>query len=896
MAERWWDPAGPAVDLLTPGGDRQLDIANALVAVHRCGAAAILDAASTPLCDVYRVNDALECARAAYAEPISKALTGALGDANYARLLVEDIAKEAHAAAVQIFQSAVGKGIAPSVAAHRAAAVYAVPARDMGTYSKWALNPATKNEMITDASDAVLFTWVHKAAASEVESVAKAAETIERRHDLQATEPRDRQGRYAGAEQDQSVLDALELQFMEPAKTTKQPKRLQDLRKVRRPRRVRRVQRVEQPAAAPVAQRKVRLTPVQRRKIARATPKLQQILAEQALTTVQVNEAPAGLGNMIDIDGPVRDPRLDHDVTFTMSSGRWSQLYWASFQDANARWNLGPDRGFIDGETLISAKQLTRGSDNNAAVAGTEQHEESIRLARDIGRVEAEAPSDLRPVHEELTFDEMDVISSAMMHGDPMATLDTMDKVKAQALRRLFKENSIHGVQPNNELSNTHLLPDVNDPSQWLVVWQPPNPDDPQTSRELPMVVEVTVDSDGLHGEYDPGTRGGESSVRLDPNQLIQVNGPDRDLSIPKISYDPLKGVRRIQLQGRVVNPGRSSKATETLERRHDLATAERRDPGTGRFAALDLSDHSIQAWLEGEKRKIRSAPPAARKVRRVRRVTRATATPAPVKPIATKAPAQRVVEQTPVTRRQVQAATRSIALNRASKDATALPLTDDATYYVMGGEQSRSGRNLDVRSVLGISEHAWDHDLSRDQAMALYSAPMYQGDAVGAMIKAGEHARAAGISGKIQMRGEYPATEMGREQFLADYEHKVGVMHTGGALGAAEVRLRRIRKDGQLRITAVVRDITDYSTGGIHVFRDESVGNQVSVSWAKQYRLKSRAAERAEVDGLWTELSTMGENYNETNDIVENPKVDLWTVTDTPPAGPAGNRGLPER
>lgn len=182
MVDRWWDPDGPQVDLLEPGGDRQLDLANALVGMHRAGAAALLVAANTPLVDDITVKQALIDGRAAYAEPIVEAVSKSLGSETYAGLLVRDVADEAETSALRLYYTCVSKGVSPPIAVQRVAAVYGVPGPDLGKYAAMASAPVANQIALTDLADRALFGWTTRASAAELDEVAKAYDPTERRN------------------------------------------------------------------------------------------------------------------------------------------------------------------------------------------------------------------------------------------------------------------------------------------------------------------------------------------------------------------------------------------------------------------------------------------------------------------------------------------------------------------------------------------------------------------------------------------------------------------------------------------------------------------------------------------------------------------------------------------
>jgi hypothetical protein len=172
---RWWAPSGPHVGLddadlgmLRAGGSSpRLDLGAALVAAHRVGAAALEDAARSPLVDSGTVIQKLADARARLGIPMSESISKSVGDRRYAYLLVRDLLDDADMAAHDLFRAAVAKRVAPSTAAARAAAVYGVDARGLGQYRQLAIDPRANPQAVTDAADRALFEYIEKIADSE---------------------------------------------------------------------------------------------------------------------------------------------------------------------------------------------------------------------------------------------------------------------------------------------------------------------------------------------------------------------------------------------------------------------------------------------------------------------------------------------------------------------------------------------------------------------------------------------------------------------------------------------------------------------------------------------------------------------------------------------------------
>lgn len=186
MTTRWWAPAAPRVGpdafdllLLEAGSDSRLDLANAVVAYHRVGAAAC-EAAK----DERQLVDNLIRARAVFAPAMTSSVSKCVTEGDtYAGLLVRDVADDAEQAALDLYRQAVAKGVTSTLAAQRVGAVFGVPAVDLGGYRALACTPAASPVAIADAADKALFTYVEKVCDEEweapYETVSKATDTEE---------------------------------------------------------------------------------------------------------------------------------------------------------------------------------------------------------------------------------------------------------------------------------------------------------------------------------------------------------------------------------------------------------------------------------------------------------------------------------------------------------------------------------------------------------------------------------------------------------------------------------------------------------------------------------------------------------------------------------------------
>ena len=177
MTQRFWAPQRATVTpdqvvlaLLEPGGDPAGDLGNALLAVHRAGAASCEAVAKGPVPSEHGLVSALATTRAALASPAVDSVSKSL-EANYAGLLVRDVFDDAEQSTLALFRTCVSKGVAPPIAASRAGAVYGVPSRELGKYTALAVDPRANPAALTDAADRALLTYVSKLVTEEAGEV-----------------------------------------------------------------------------------------------------------------------------------------------------------------------------------------------------------------------------------------------------------------------------------------------------------------------------------------------------------------------------------------------------------------------------------------------------------------------------------------------------------------------------------------------------------------------------------------------------------------------------------------------------------------------------------------------------------------------------------------------------
>lgn len=207
---RWWAaPVGKteldAVEkaMLAPTGqDRRYDLGGVLLAAHRAGAGACRQAASLPLLDERGLVSALAEARVCLGIPMAEAVAKCVGGGPEAMLLTRDLLDDADAAALDLFRTAVAKGVPAPTAALRVGDVYGADTRALGKYRTLALDPKANPVALTDTADRVLFSYIQDVCNNElpetpVVSKATIAQERAREEATRRTYVRDDEGRFA---------------------------------------------------------------------------------------------------------------------------------------------------------------------------------------------------------------------------------------------------------------------------------------------------------------------------------------------------------------------------------------------------------------------------------------------------------------------------------------------------------------------------------------------------------------------------------------------------------------------------------------------------------------------------------------------------------------------------
>lgn len=320
MIDRWWEPEGPSLGvsasdlvLLEPGDDPAYDLGAAVFAVHRVGAAACQMVAQTPMLTERTLVEYLGLARQSYAPPVVESIAKCLGDTRYAGLLVRDLADDAERGALDLYRTAVAKGVAPPLAAQRVGMVYGCPADRLGAFKALALVPAANPVALQDAADRALFAYVESVTAAETQSVEVSKDVA-----FESKINRDSEGQFATKDDTRNKLVA-----MLGSKTKVEPEVKPTSRVVRQTRK----RRVVRTAAKPA----VTLKPTQQ--LARTKTKqqmAQQKAYQQKYTRTRIKErepaptepAPNAFDSiMAQLPSQARDygpMHLDHDTQLSL--------------------------------------------------------------------------------------------------------------------------------------------------------------------------------------------------------------------------------------------------------------------------------------------------------------------------------------------------------------------------------------------------------------------------------------------------------------------------------------------------------------------------------------------------------------------------------------------------
>lgn len=802
MTQRWWDPSGPAVDLLTPGGDRHLDTANALFALHRAGAAALNAAAVTPMIDESVISKAADSARAAYAEPVCETLGAVLGDPTYAGLFVRDIADEAEASALGVYRSCVSKGVPPPIAAQRAALVYGVPPAHLGNYQAVAANPISKDIAVLDAADRALFGWATAASANELEQISKAESSAARREAVE-DQPRGQRGQWGRRDlaetaertanpasiDGMSVTDWLNAQTEQEAEEPAEAPARQA--RTARTARVARQARQARVAAAPQAVRR----PAQRqrgRRVAQMAPQTRKLAQRDAARELAVAEAQPAQRQTRHGAVPVSTPRgtsamplLNDDTTYILPLEEWSDLERAARTEGK-----GPHE---QNAVYITGEALTRHA-HIGAFTGSDRHDEIADDIADEYRFNGsfqEIPDDVViPVPQH-------VVDELAKAGNPVQADLMLEDSKRRYLSDYLDDNpeEYRDVNIAEEVANISYLPEYHT-GEMLFVWRPPN--GRSKSRPVRIIAEVTIDSRNARGEIDPGTRHGESTVTIDPHSLLRV-----DRSKPhyeNLTYDSDRRVGRLQIHAQVAD--KFHKAESSAARR--AASAEQPRDGGRWGARTDEQDahDRLSEQLAGTRERALRQPRAARTARTARTAQRqATAALIP-----TRSPKRdAAVRQT--LRRQLSPITlRQMSLRQELPSADAAPFADNEAYTIVGNDVME--RHLGVGSQAMVV----DHNLDAARTDRLRSMEFYAGD--DALEEVNRHTYTDEINTKLVLKKSYAVSPASEMRFMNDYQH------AAGRLGVSRFTMQRYFEGDQLRIKVKVYDVTDRSEPAVNVLR----------------------------------------------------------------------------
>lgn len=881
MTERWWDPDGPAVPLLTPGTDPRLDVANAFIAMHRSGAAALQAAGATPLLDDTTVGRALASARQVYAQPVLDAVGNSLGDPTYAGLLVRDVADDAELATMTLYRTCVAKGVAPPMAAERAAKVYGVPSMALGVYAKLAIDPRAQPVALTDAADRTLLGWAAKIADDELEAIAIAkAESRETRQAAAADEPRNDRGRFARlasrttpkiAGQDvgdwlaAQMAGATEAETVGPADVatpSKAPKRLsRPTRKKRRSVLVRTkatvtpttVTRTKPTRAKPAMSRAAVMT----RAVTRGDVKR---MLEQPRRTART-ERPVPT-EMTHIDGPVKDHALGEDIAYAMPYDEW--------MDFQRGAGTGPERG----SRVFTARAFETYAGTGVAYS-SEDYDNMVQGVRD--KMAANPNIMATPDDVVMAMDPEDVMDVYAEIADPVLQQERLNELKLDYLQDYLAEKGISDVVPRSEIAHIDALPDFHDPNTTLLVWHPPNPDLPHAPRGGIGIAEVVVDSDASFGHrLGESTRYGASQVSLDPNLPLIARG---DAGIDNAAYDQELGLTRIYRGIDRTDPdsgftGHFSKA--------DAWQGERRNSRgewTKTAEPTRIAGQSVDEWLANQVQAAQDeavAPTKSRAQRPTRAKRRVVGTRSAVtvsRPALRRTTATRaLVQRKAIERSKVQLA----AVKRTvPKTEQSLPLMESEHYSILS--------SADLRRRLGVDDAHMQRKLDFAETKWLRGQSSVDGDAV--LMEVSDRTNSGTY---LEGRRIWAHTFMATDDGMRELQHRVAQAYADPDIDTVYLDMEKVTgPGGEDRIEVTASDHTDLDREELHVMRwgDTSPGNLHEIAYSGARRLLNDRELSHMVAMSWRGLldtSTPRAGFAENQVWIANPRLGYWEIRDT--------------
>lgn len=551
MTDRWWAPQRATVEpdavvlaMLEPG-----DIGSSMLAVHRAGAAAIDTVTKSALPSEARLIDVMARARSAVANRVVDSVAKSASP-SYAGLFVMDVFDDAEEGALSIYRTAVSKGVAPPIAAQRAADVFGVPAKLMGKYAVMATDPRANPVAVRDLADRTLLEHVSHVVTVEQphEEISKANGEGQEQEAPRAQRPwreadvvRDAMGRFAdesGNEPPPGSLEAIRRQLGltgAPANIAGEavaaPQERQQRQK-RRTRRTRRERVTRVVATGQKVKRKATRATVARG-TKRADPRVarQQAIA-QRLTTRAVQErreqdeqkaldATKSKALTVrppsDMLAPIREPQemaryeLDTETVLRMGLGTGAAFRSALLDQARRFQNPN--------EMIFRAGYLMREA-SPAEEPGTEEDEKS---RRGTARVAKAVPDYAKPSVTLVNVGELGLMATP---EDEEAYVESeRDKLVKSANEDRWR-SGVHAVDEDTYIEALPVYrPYGIDPAddtgkgQYAIVHHLPPDPKRLYDRAIPTVEEYVV-IDQAMGNYEGPQN---NIIELDPNQLFRV-------------------------------------------------------------------------------------------------------------------------------------------------------------------------------------------------------------------------------------------------------------------------------------------------------------------------------------------------------------------------------------
>lgn len=735
---RWWAPDSPGIGpdendlaMLVPGGDGPKDLGQALLVLHRVGAAACEAVATQPLADESILGLALASARAMVVPEAVTMVSKAVDDASYAGLLLKDTLDDAEAAALSLWRSCTAKDMPPSMVAKRVGAVYGVPIRELGKYTAAAMDPKTRPEVLEHLADRALFDFIAKTVTEE------AVETkVEISKAPVAEEPRPR-GPRVGNMDLQELLDRSQRQQVSEYLDEHNVEQDERGRFVRegasrsaslraKPMRARSL-RAKPLRGAPqnVAQRKSALKLNTVREAQRKTLTVQQARLKELIAEDTSEALEQAMNVQIGLPRPAPDMLKRIPDRNTGYVNLWASLSFVLPADEweAAKEQMGSDE---EGTLYLRVGNLAEYTGEHPELTDSQEANNLIAYA---AQMVAARPEHAGQRHVKRVTDASHKLTDRRQ----------LEELKLEFLKELEKQGLLRN--PTFELNYVTSAQADDDPDDLVLMWVPPQPGKHPGRRPVPIVVETVLEEDAVRGTDHAHDN---KDVRVDPNLPLRAYVHTSPMDRRYVQTDPnepgvivvrayLSAAQEEDIDQAVKRRARRKrpfgKGAAEQERFRELVAARRiqRDPQSGEFVDIqELLDRSTAQ--QAKAKPLRAQSMRAKPLR-----GRALAGQAMGKPVAAKPAQVKQAKMKPLNAKQVSYVATVAAEHQ---DARQTVFLDDAYDYTvldmhdLGGllDESNSDfleQTYERPTELGLSAQHKIRQLARSKVVGPHQARM---------------------------------------------------------------------------------------------------------------------------------------------------------------------------